>query len=146
MLNRLPCVVRGRTLRINRPDFAHKAAVQTWVAFGDLYGFVETLRENEPVSTNRFFGFTKGAVCYYILPRDRFTFGREPLSGLHFPFANQSIIPDVEFLHCGMYLIFGESLIPLSPADYQIFGCRRLLAHDCLPSIANSRDRVYVNP
>src|SRR5437879_1970131 len=110
MLNRLPCVVRGRTLRINRPDFAQKAAVQTWVAFGDLYGFVETLSENEPVAANRFFGFTKGAVCYHILPRDRFTFRREPLPGLHFSLVNQSIVPDVKSLHCALYFNSGEGL------------------------------------
>jgi hypothetical protein len=128
-------LVTAITLRINGPDFEQMAAVQTRVAFGDLYGFVETLSENEPVTANRFFGFTKGAVCYQILPRDRFTFGREPLPGLHFSFVNQSVIPDVKFLRCALYFIWGEGLVPLSPADYQIFGCRRLLAHDCLPSI-----------
>ena len=109
--------------------------VQIRVAFGDLCGFVETLSENELVAANHFFGFTKGAVCYLILPRDRFTFGREPLPGLHFSFVNQSIIPDVKSLNCALYFIFGEGRVPLSPADYKIFSCRRLLAHDCLPSI-----------
>ena len=54
----------------------------------------------------------------HILPRDRFTFGYEPLSGLHFSFVNQSVIPDVKFLRCALYFIWGEGLVPLSPADY----------------------------
>jgi hypothetical protein len=59
-LSRLAGIVGGSRSRINGPYFEQKAAVQTRVAFGDLYGFVETLSENEPVAANRFFGFTKG--------------------------------------------------------------------------------------
>src|SRR5580704_9539841 len=120
--------------RCGSMGFEKMAAVQTRVAFGDICtAFVETLSENKPVTANRFFGFTKGAVCYHILPRDRFTCGREPLPGLHFAFFNQSIIPDVKLLRGPLYIISGEGLVPLSPGDYQIFGCRRLLARHWLP-------------
>ena len=128
-------IVGGSRLRINGPDFEQKAAVQTRVAFGDLYGFVETLSENEPVAANRFFGFTERAVCYHIGPADRFTFIREPLPPLHFSFVNQSIIPDVELVDCVLDFIPREGFVPLSPGNYQVFGYRMLLAHHCLPSI-----------
>src|ERR1700736_6372773 len=133
-LSRLAGIVGGCTVRVDGPDFEEQAAVQTGVAFGGLRGFIEVVSENEPVAPYHFLGFAKRAVCYHILPHDRFTFVREPLPALHFSLINQSIKPGVELVDCVLYFIPREGSVPMSPGNYQIFGWRWLFAHDGLSS------------
>jgi hypothetical protein len=47
-------IVRGCRLRVDRSDFEEQAAPQTRIAVGDLGGFVEVVRENEPVAADHF--------------------------------------------------------------------------------------------
>jgi hypothetical protein len=130
-LSRLSGIFRGPELRIYGPDFEQKATVQTRVALSDLYGLVETLRENEPVAANRFFGFTEWPVCDHLGPPDRFAAIGEPLSWLHFSFVSQSIIPEVKLVDGVLDFIPREGFVPLPPANYQVFRCRRWLADHC---------------
>jgi hypothetical protein len=128
----LPGVLEGRRLRIDGPDFEHQAAVQTGITLGDLRGFVQVVSDNEPIAPDHFLGFAKRAVRYRILPCDRFTFIGEPLSALHFPFADQSLQPEIELVDYVLYFIRRARLVPLSPGDDKVLGLRRSFSHGCL--------------
>jgi hypothetical protein len=109
-------------LLVDRPDFEQQAAFQAGVTLGDLRRFVEVVGENEPKAADHFFGFAERAVCYHIMPRDRFTFVREPLPPLHFSLADQSIKPGVEFVNYILYFLPRKGFVPLSAGNYQVFG------------------------
>jgi hypothetical protein len=66
------------------------------------------------------------------LPRDRFTFIRQPLPAPHFPLAHQSIQPDIELVDGILYFIRRAGLVPLSPGNYKVLGQRRSVSHNNL--------------
>src|SRR5262249_11277283 len=75
-------------LRIDGSDLVKQTAVQTRVSCGNLRRLLEAAGHDEPVAADDFLGFAKRTVRH-AFPGNRFSCGRESLSGLHLSLSNK---------------------------------------------------------